>query len=166
MNHTAVIVTPRDHHGDVGGWNPWRELRERDGLELGIVDLPALAGRGLYAQRGEARAILLSKHLGRRERNEVLAHELVHDERGGGCARPQDAPRGWQAIVAREERAVDRIVAERLVPLEELDEFCKKIADIEGGVTAEMVAEEFDTTVAMAELSLVLLAGQERERNP
>ncbi len=47
-----------------------------------------------------------------------MAHELVHDERGGGVT-AAGMPREWGPVVAREERRVDAEVARRLLPVAE-----------------------------------------------
>jgi hypothetical protein len=87
----------------------------------------------------------------------LLAHELVHDERWGGCDLP-GMPSCWQAVVAREERWVNAIVADRLVPADDLAEFCARVADLGIGVTARDVALEFDVTDEVATRALTRLA--------
>lgn len=95
--------------------------------------------------------VTLDTALGRRDRNAVLAHELIHVERGIG----------WGAATAatmqHEEAQVRRETARRLVPIEELSVFVAARAENEP-VTAELVADEFDVPVAVAALALRLLA--------
>lgn len=91
----------------------------------------------------------LDHRLGRRERNATLAHELVHDERG--LLYVPGTPPG---LVEKEEHWVRTITARRLVPPGELARY---VARLDGdGVTAMMVAEEFDVPVEIAHTALRL----------
>lgn len=135
----------------MGGTNPWRELRERAEVELRWLDMPD-GVRGAWWIESGRRVIALSHRLRRRERNAVLMHELVHDERG--IAYPPGTPR---ALVAKEEALVDRITTERLVPRSELLEFVRALLDADGWVTALEVAEEFDVPVDVAERAMRML---------
>lgn len=131
------------------GWNPWRALRERHWLTLEWVHLAGCHGRLVENHRG--RVVQLDHRLGRRERNAVLAHELVHDERGV-LYEPGTPP----GLVEKEEHHVRRITADRLVPPGELARY---IAGLDGeGVTAAMVADEFDVPHDVAELALARLS--------
>lgn len=124
------------------GWNPWRELRNRPEITFGRCPLPGPIS-GVYATKKGFAVILIEETLTRRDRNAVLAHELIHAERGGSI----DArwmPGTWTAVIAREEILVDREVARRLVPLDELAGFVQRHADTNGCVVAADVAEEFD----------------------
>src|SRR3954453_10260337 len=96
-----------------GRWNPWRELRTRRHIVFARRALPD-GLRGVYGRRGDRVAIVVDIELDPDERNAVLAHELVHDERGGGIDAAYMPP-GWDAVVAREEDLVEREVARRLV---------------------------------------------------
>jgi hypothetical protein len=107
---------------------------------------------GLYEPPGR---IGLDCRLGRLRRSEVLAHELVHDERAGGCDLP-GMPSGWQAVVASDEAAVDDEVARRLVPVGELGDYCRAQVAIGYGVTAAETAEYFDVTEDVAYRALKL----------
>lgn len=100
-------------------------------------------------------AIVIDRSLPPVERLAVLAHELVHIERGG-TADCLD--------VGREERAVDRIVAQRLVPADELEALVEVLVEIEGGVTAEMVAEEFEVPAEVAARAMAGLAQRQAEQ--
>lgn len=91
----------------MGAWNPWRRLRHLDDVELVRSDIAPL--RGHISTDGLAALIILGEHLGRRQRNAVLAHELVHLER---VPYPDDAP---AHLVAREERVINDEVAWRIV---------------------------------------------------
>lgn len=61
------------------------------------------AGGALYARRGDRAVIVIDPAMGRVERRATLAHEFVHDERGGGADTP-GAPGTWAAVVAATER--------------------------------------------------------------
>lgn len=119
-----------------GRWNPWKSLRDRAHLTLRWAHLDGLLG---YL---DGNTIVLHDDLDRVERNAVLAHELVHEERGGGIDWP-GMPPAWSAVVAREELLVDREVAERLIPQAELEEFVRSRGSV-GPVTIGEIAVEFD----------------------
>lgn len=136
-------------------WNPWHSLRERHHLEFSLVDLPEEVGGGYYAPQPEGWvALLIDRKLGRRERKVVVAHEVVHDERGGGCS-ADGMPASWDAVVKRDEATVDREVARRLVPADELRAFAERFEP--DGVTAWQVADEFDVTDEVAMRALRML---------
>lgn len=117
-------------------WNPWRELRERrSSVELWFAPLDGV--RGLWTCDGDREDIYLDERLGRRERREVLAHELVHGERriGHGAA--------TEATMEREEQMVWRSAMVRLVPPVEVLAFVRRRLSA-GPVTVDDLAEEFD----------------------
>lgn len=128
-------------------WNPWRALRERKHLRLTWGRLSN--GKGRIVDHGNRqRTITLDTRLSRVDRNAVLAHELVHDELDYLW------PRGTHpAIVAHGERAVDRIVADRLVPPDLLHQFAHAYSELEG-VTVTVVAEEFQVPLDVADIAL------------
>lgn len=132
-------------------WNPWRALRQRDHVTLRWARLPA-GTRGLWVSDGTTATITIDARLGRVERNATLAHELVHDERG--VMLTADAPRG---VRAKEESIVADITAERLVPAVELEGFVAARVGCGEGVTAAMVAEEFEVPVRVAVRAIALL---------
>src|SRR4051812_40782830 len=124
-------------------WNPWAALAARphvalrwaafDGGLIGLCDVDADDGP----------TITLAADLTRTERNAVLAHELVHLERGGSVDYAGSPPT-WRAVVAREERIVDLEVAIRLVPACELRRFVRTRTGAGEAVTIDDVMEEFD----------------------
>jgi len=114
-------------------WNPWRALRGMD-VDLWFAPLPS--GRGLWRRERGRDVIYLDERLGRRERREVLAHEIVHVERGIGWPAPA-------ALMAREEAIVWAIALDRLVPPERLQRFLRCRGSV-GPVGIAEVAEEFD----------------------
>lgn len=143
-------------------WNPWRELRERPHIRLHMEKLPEGCGDALYARWDDGSAVIvLSPDLDRRERNDGLAHELIHDERRGGARHP-GMPATWQARVAIDELQVRRETAARLVPVDELAAFCDRMADLGEGVGPTEVMEEFDCTRRVAEDALDNLTRHER----
>jgi hypothetical protein len=141
-------------------WHPWAELRRREHLVFALEALPEATGGAVYAQRGPRAAIVIDPTLGRRQRKAALAHELVHDERGGGCEYEGMLP-AWHPVVSRDENRVHDEVARRLVPLEELRAFCGHQAEVNDSVAAWQVAEYFDVPDAVGARALQLLA----ERN-
>jgi Zn-dependent peptidase ImmA (M78 family) len=106
--------------------------------------------RGLWQRDEHGEVIVLDAGLDRRARRCVLAHELVHAERGIGH------PAATVATMEREEEAVRREVARRLVPPDLLASYLDSRADL-GGVLATEVADEFDVEVDVAAKALELL---------
>ncbi len=133
------------------GFDPWRELAQREHLRFGLVDLPDSLGGGVWWPTADGGALVLLDRAGRRA---VLTHELVHDEQGGGCPDHPWAPRGWGAVVCRHENSVNAEVARRLVPLEVLDEWCRRRAASGISTVPEDIAEEFDVPVEVARRAL------------
>jgi hypothetical protein len=134
-------------------WHPWAELRRREHLVFALEELPAATGGALYAQRGGRAAIVIDPALGRRQRKAALAHELIHDEWGGGCEYKGMLPT-WHPVVSRDENRVHDEVARRLVPLDELKAFCRRHSDLGEAVEAWEVAEHFDVPDAVAARAL------------
>ncbi|MBX3313324.1 MAG: hypothetical protein KF906_03300 [Actinobacteria bacterium] len=115
-------------------WNPWRALRATD-VELWFA---ALGGpRGRWTRVGDRDEVLIEETLGRRERREVLAHELVHVERGIGW------PDATAATMEREEAIVWLEALDRLVPPADVAAFLARRATT-GPVSVAELAEEFD----------------------
>lgn len=105
-------------------------------------------------------AILIDRRATRRQRKALLSHELVHHERGGGCP-SDDMPEQWGAVVRREEHRVEVEVARRLVPLDELRAFLKRMTVSEmGGASARDIAEHFDVPEDVASLAARLLVAR------
>lgn len=100
--------------------------------------------------------ILVDYSLGRRERRVVLAHELIHVERGVGTDQP-GMPSTWAPVVAKEEAAVNAEVARRLVPLDELEEWVRRRTESDITTTPFDVSVEWDTTEQLAELAMLLM---------
>jgi hypothetical protein len=96
---------------------------------------------------------VLDPQLSGAERRASLAHELVHDERGGGCDWP-GMPQQWSAVIAGEEARVDRIVAQRLIPRAHLAAYVAARLDADGQVTTADVALAFDVPHELAETAL------------
>lgn len=91
--------------------HPWRRLRDLGGWLLGWAHLPGdLRGLTYYG----ARVIVLDSRLLQAERRCTIAHELEHVERGPTPTDP--------VIRAREEAAIDRAVARRLIDIHDLGE--------------------------------------------
>jgi hypothetical protein len=138
----------------MGTWRPWRTLRDRCDISFALVVLPPACGGGVCVEYADGHhVILIDRSLSPVDRLAVLAHELVHIERGGvaGCL-----------DVGKEERAVDGIVAERLVPVDDLEVLVDALVELEGGVTVEMVAIEFEVPPVVARRAMVKLAERRR----
>lgn len=90
-----------------------------------------------WFREGGRDVIVIDATADRRTRRALLAHELIHAERGIGF------PAASPAVMQREEAAVRRETAIRLVPLDELADFVIRTEDIEP-VTPTVVGEEFD----------------------
>lgn len=137
-------------------WEPWRELRGRAHIVFALEALPD-AIDAIYWPRSNRAAIVIDSRLGRRQRRAALAHELIHDERGGGADQP-DMPDSWHAVVARDEQTVDREVAARLVPTGELRLLVDDLAELGHPVEVWEIAEAFDVPDDVARLALRMLA--------
>lgn len=130
-------------------WNPWRALREREAIRFARLDLPDGVD-GVHAIKGEQRAIVVDRSLQLVERNAVLAHELIHDERGH-CG-----PHASALEVRKEERRVDGEVARRLVPFDELRDFVVARESLGEAVTAADIAEHFEVPKAVAQRAALM----------
>jgi hypothetical protein len=131
----------------VPGWNPWRAARAHPHLEIVYAPVPEGA---TWHRDAEGDRITIDERASRRERRALLAHELIHAERGIGH------PVASAATMQREEAIVRRETAVRLVPLLELAALVEARDGIEP-ITAAVVAEEFDVPEAVALEALVAL---------
>lgn len=116
-------------------WNPWRALRDLDAVELWFAPLDGC--RGLWLRIGGRDEIYLEETLDRRERREVLAHELVHVERGLG--HPDVNP----LLTEKDEAAVWREAIRRLAPPEVIGALRRRGEQGEP-VTVDDLADELD----------------------
>ena len=121
-------------------WNPWRVLRSRSHIRFALERLPD-GVEAVYGRRGERAAIIIDPRLSQVDRAAALAHELVHDERG---LPPSRVPVLWHPVLVKEEAAVDREVARRMLPLETLVAYVDSLAEMGVGVTSLEVSEEFE----------------------
>lgn len=129
-------------------WNPWRAARERENLVIEFADLSC--GAAWFQEDGRD-VIVIDAAADRRTRRALLAHELIHAERGIGF------PAASPAVMQREEAAVRRETAVRLVPLDELAGFVLRAVGVEP-VTPALVGEEFDVPDDVAVEALRALA--------
>jgi hypothetical protein len=134
-------------------FDPWGAAERRDDLILALHPVAALMGGGFHVWRHGLGVIVVDPGLGGPERRAVLTHELVHHERGGAVEQP-DAPATWLALVEREERAVDREVARRLVPPDELRALVTERTGADLGTDAADVAAHFEVPRWVAALAL------------
>lgn len=139
-------------------WDPWRELERREHIAFARCPLPEATGGGVYVRWPNGRAgVLVDGSRPCVEQTVALAHELVHDERGGACPCPDGAPEGWTQVARQEEARVARLVAERLVPADDLASHVERVTGLDEAVTTAGVAEEFGTTERAARLALLEL---------
>lgn len=138
-------------------WDPWAEAEQREHLD--IVDHPcaADAGGGIHIAVDDRAVIVLDPDLPAELRRAVLTHELVHDERGGSCAHP-GMPPSWAAVVARDEWAVEREAALRLVPLDDLRPWVAQRLEVGECVSVDDVARRWGVPRRAAAVVLGLLA--------
>lgn len=130
-------------------WDPWQALSSLgDRVWLAYVPLDGPLGRWERDEQGDV--ILLEARLSRRARRVVLAHELIHAERGVAF------PHASRATMQAEEERVRREVARRLVPPGRLRAFLS-VRGGSGSVSVGDVADEFDVTDAVAELACHML---------
>lgn len=121
-------------------WNPWAALADAP-IDLRLAPLSGERGRwSRYLDRDE---IVLEASLPRRVRREVLAHELVHAERGIGW------PQASAATMEVEEERVWRTALDRLAPPAEVEAFLRRRGSV-GAVTVTDLAEEFDLSIEAA----------------
>ena len=99
---------------------------------------------------------MIDPRLSQVQRRCVLAHELVHDERGGGCD-GVFMPTDWQPVVARDERLVDDVAVQRLVPYADLVRFVVSLESACVHVEVWHVAEEFHVTERVARRAMELM---------
>lgn len=92
--------------------------------------------------------IVLATRLGRRPRRCALAHELIHDERGLVVS---EMP---PELAKKEESAVEREVARRMVPRAELVAMIARATDLGEGLGVAEVAEAFDVDEDVARRAL------------
>ncbi|HEX7134778.1 MAG TPA: ImmA/IrrE family metallo-endopeptidase [Iamia sp.] len=139
----------------------WREARSRPNLEVVVTDLPA-GMRALHAVDEDGfRCILISAALTPAEKLAALAHELAHDDCEGGCHHP-GLPDRLRAVVARDEARVDRVAADRILPLAWLASWVDRQVAADRPVTAAGAAEELDVADWVAELQLRRLEARNR----
>ena len=127
--------------GVMARWNPWRALRAAPAIDLWFVTLDG--DRGRWCRSAEGDEILLDAGLDRQTRREVLAHELVHVERGVGF------PSATASTMQLEEERVWRIALDRLAPPDEVHDFLERRSTV-GPVMVQDLAEEFDLSVEAA----------------
>lgn len=137
-------------------WNPWAELRGRRDVIMLFGALPDEV-RAVHQLRGSTHVIVIDDEAGQVDRNHLLAHELVHIERGGGCPGAGWTHVPWGPVVSREEDRVEEIVAKRLVPQERLLRMALGACEVEGRLDPWVVAEEFRVPQHVAERALLML---------
>jgi hypothetical protein len=132
----------------MAGWNPWAAAAGHAHLEIWFADVPHGA---TWHRTVDGDVITIDAAAPRRERAALLAHELVHLERGIGY------PVATAQTMQREEAIVRRETARRLVPPTELRALIDRRSDVEP-ITAALVAEEFDVHEPVAAEALQALA--------
>ncbi len=149
--------TPPAENNSEEIWNPWEALRSRPHVELQMAPEAALLGGAMLVLGPGLTVVVLDPALDRRARRVALAHELIHEERGGGCD-GAGLPPGLDPMVARDEAEVVREVARRLVPRAALAALVRQRDELHDPVAPWEVAEEFDVDDATARVALDLLA--------
>ena len=132
----------------MAGWNPWAAARAHPQLVIVYDRVPEGA---TWHRDDTGDCITIDERATRRERRALLAHELIHVERGIGH------PVATAATMEREEAIVRRETALRLVPLDELADLVTRRDGVEP-VTAALVGEEFDVPEPVALEALHALA--------
>ena len=144
----------------MAGWRVWGELRRRPHIELVWAHLRGHRGR-IEDLGGGRRRITLDAGLNQCDRRAVLAHELVHDERG--ILFTDDTP---VLLVVKEEAYVRTETTRRLVPIDEL-ELLVRAAVLDGqSVAWRDVAGWFDVPRDVADDALVQLQRRARSHHP
>ncbi len=120
--------------GGMDRWDPWRALHATD-IDLTYAELDGERGRWTRSEQGDT--IALHPLLDPRSAREVLAHELVHAERGVGW------PAASASTMEIEEERVWRTALRRLAPPEEVARFLAERGAL-GAVTVADLADEFE----------------------
>jgi hypothetical protein len=131
-------------------WDVYGELRARSHVIFGLCDLPKPM-LGVYMPIGKRALIMISAEINQCMRKAVLAHELIHDEEGGGCVL-EGMPAQYRVVAAREERRIDLEVARRLIPEAELLVMAEIARDNQLPLEPWHVAEHFDVPQRYADL--------------
>jgi len=131
----------------MAGWNPWAAARAHLHLEILYDDVPDGA---TWHRDAQGDCITISASADRRQRRALLAHELIHMERGIGY------PVATAATMQREEAIVRRETAVRLVPLAELTALIERADGIEP-ITPALVGDEFDVPEHVAMEAMLAL---------
>lgn len=135
-------------------WSPWGAVGQLDHVEVVRAILPDQVG-GVCARLGDRVVIVLDQRLSQAERRVTLAHELVHLERDSiDCCFWAQADGKWTGLRIREEMAVNREVARRLVPMDQLRPVVTAEVGLGHQVTARLIAERFNVTDRVAHLAL------------
>ena len=142
--------------GPDGRWNPWAALRARPHVQLRLDPEAGLLGGAMLVLGPALAVVVLDPALDRRSRRVALAHELIHEERGGGCDAP-GLPAALDVIVARDEADVVREVARRLVPPAALRHLLEQRHGLGLHVEPWEVAEAFDVDDPTARVALAAL---------
>lgn len=149
----GTFVAVPEHAPD---FDPFVHAADRDDITVVLDPVAETMGGGFCVLRGGHTLVVLAPRLDAAERREALTHELVHGERGGGADR-SGSPPTWAAVVARDEVAVNRVVAERLVPPGRLRRVVEELLTERDGVDIAAVAAAFEVSPPIAELALLAL---------
>ncbi len=120
----------------------WRAIDAHADLQVVFDPIAGLLGGGFHVGRAGRAFIVVDPELDEPRRREVLTHELVHHERGGGAPR-RGAPPLLETLVERDEHCVEVEVARRLVPPAALARLVAQRLGDEGSVDAFDVADHF-----------------------
>jgi hypothetical protein len=140
--------------------SPWSFVAGRNDLDIRIRRLPEGVNGACRVSAAGRSTIVLSADLDQAERTAVLAHELVHLERGGGC--PETGSDVWDVVSRREEVRVDREVARALCPAAEVDAWIRLEVDAGHQVDAVAVSEAWALPGWIAAIVLEDAAGRAR----
>lgn len=140
-------------------YDPWPVVEARPDVTVAWTPVARYMGGGFTIRRDGHTIIALDPDLPVVHRRAALTHELVHDERGG-VHDPADGPDAWGAVVAREERAVDREVVRRLAPRPAVLAAVRRLLGDHGWVTARALADELELPEHLAALALDELGGR------
>ena len=134
-------------------FDPWQAIDGHPELHVVFDPIARLMGGGFHVGREGRAFIVVDPDLDEPRRREVLTHELVHHERGGGAPQ-RDAPPLLETLVERDEHCVDVEVARRLVPPPALARLVdQRVADGQG-VDARDVADHFAVSTEVATQAL------------
>lgn len=145
-----LLGLPEDNYTP---WDPWVTVELMGNIRVELTGLLPAGVDGACVVEGDQAAIMLARGLHPYTRRWVLAHELCHVERDGGCA-PMPWNRLWDPMVRREEHRVDKVACGRLVPWGSLSALIGQAVDVEGRPCEHELADHYQVPEPAVRLAM------------